>query len=58
MAISETIQTDNHASTSSLFLEAGCPSCHPKHTVSKSAKGFEKGGVQILAFPIDFSIGF
>jgi len=28
------LQTDNHASTSSLsFLQAGCPSCHPTNSI-------------------------
>jgi len=28
------LQTDNHASTSPLsFLQAGCPSCRPTHSV-------------------------
>jgi len=32
--ISTRLQTDNHASTSSLtFLQAGCPSCHPSNSV-------------------------
>jgi len=32
--ICTSLQTDNHASTSPLiFLQAGCPSCHPTNSV-------------------------
>jgi len=34
MQVCTSLQTDNHASTSSLsFLQAGCPSCHPTNSV-------------------------
>ena len=34
MQVCTSLQTDNHASTSSLsFLQAGCPSSHPTNSV-------------------------
>jgi len=27
------VQTDNHASTSAQFLQAGCPSCRPTNSI-------------------------
>jgi len=34
MQVCTSLQTDNHASTSPLiFLQAGCPSCHPTNSV-------------------------
>jgi len=35
MQVSNSLQTDNHASTPPLsFLQAGCPSCHPTNSVN------------------------
>jgi len=33
MQVCTSLQTDNHASTPSLFLQAGCPSCRPTNSV-------------------------
>ena len=33
MQVCTSLQTDNHASTSPLFLQAGCPSCRPTNSV-------------------------
>jgi len=33
MQVCTSLQTDNHASTTSQFLQAGCPSCHPTNSV-------------------------
>ena len=39
MQVCTSLQTDNHASTPPLiFLQAGCPSCHPTNSV-KALKG-------------------
>jgi len=42
MQVCTSLQTDNHASTSLLsFLQAGCPSCSPTHSV-KALKAIKK----------------
>ena len=33
MQVCTSLQTDNHASTSQVFLQAGCPSCRPTNSV-------------------------
>ena len=33
MQVCTSLQTDYHASTLPLFLQAGCPSCHPTNSV-------------------------
>jgi len=33
MQVCTSLQTDNHASTPPLFLQAGCPSCHPTNSI-------------------------
>jgi len=33
MQVCTSLQTDNHTSTQPLFLQAGCPSCHPTNSV-------------------------
>jgi len=33
MQVCTTLQTDSHASTHPVFLQAGCPSCHPTNSV-------------------------
>jgi len=33
MQVCTSLQTDNHASTPPLFLQAGCPSCRPTNSV-------------------------
>jgi len=33
MRVCISLQTDNHTSTPPLFLQAGCPSCHPTNSV-------------------------
>jgi len=34
MQVCTSLQTDNHASTqNSVFLQAGCPSCHPTNSI-------------------------
>jgi len=33
MQVCTSLQTDNHASTIPLFLQAGCPSCRPTNSV-------------------------
>jgi len=33
LQVCTSLQTDNHASTRSLFLQAGCPSCRPTNSV-------------------------
>ena len=38
MQVCTALQTDNHASTPPLFLQAGCPSCRPTNSV-KALKG-------------------
>jgi len=38
MQVCTSLQTDNHASTPPLiFLQAGCPSCHPTNSVNVKA---------------------
>ena len=40
MQVCTSLQTDNHASTlPSVFLQAGCPSCHPTNSV-KALKAY------------------
>jgi len=33
MQVCTVLQTDNHANTPPLFLQAGCPSCRPTNSV-------------------------
>jgi len=33
MQVCTSLQTDNHASTPPLFLQAGCPSCRPTNSI-------------------------
>jgi len=33
MQVCTLLQTDNHASIPPLFLQAGCPSCHPTNSI-------------------------
>jgi len=33
MQVCTLLQTDNHASTPPLFLQAGCPSCRPTNSI-------------------------
>jgi len=53
------LQTDNHASTSSLFLQTGCPSCHPTNIV-KALKALPLKWIKKLActdFPTGVLVG-
>jgi len=51
--ICTSLQTDNHASTSSLnFLQAGCPSCHPTNSV-KALKAIRENYPSFVNPPTD-----
>jgi len=52
MQVCTSLQTDNHASTSSLsFLQAGCPSCRPTNSIKAL-----KAGKYIVFLVCDFSV--
>ena len=52
MQVCTSLQTDNHASTPPLFLQAGCPSCRPSNSV-KALKAVNSRFTQrIIAMPL------
>jgi len=49
MQVCNSLQTDNHASTPPLiFLQAGCPSCHPTNSVKALKALYPKSHKNIL----------
>ena len=51
MQVCTSLQTDNHASTSPLFLQAGCPSCRPTNSVKAlKAKTAAKNAINVHTF--------